>query len=94
VFVCGERIQSHVIFAISVTLQMVRRKRRGTICVEETNKVLDLLPVNGHFIRPIYKHVLAVDDCIARLKEERDKPKATTLYHLSKYVNQSKHKRK
>lgn len=92
-FVCGPKTPAHDMFALAV-LQMVRRKRRGTICLEETNKVLDLLPANGYLIRPIYKHVLAVDDCIDQLREERDKPKATTLYHLSKYVNHAKHKRK
>lgn len=55
---------------------------------------MDALPGADYNIRPIYKLVKAVDDCVDALREERMKPKATTLYHLSKYVNQRKHKKK
>jgi hypothetical protein len=55
---------------------------------------MDTLPSANYLIQPIYKYVKAVDDCIERGKAERKKPKATTLYHLSKYVDQRKHKQK
>jgi hypothetical protein len=64
------------------------------VCVDETTKVMDALHAADYYIQPIYKYVKAVDDCVDKLKEERRKPKATTLYHLSKYVNQRKHKKK
>lgn len=70
-------------------------KRFGnTVCVDETQKVMDALHAADYYIQPIYKYVKAVDDCVEKLREERSKPKATTLYHLSKYVNQRKHKTK
>ena len=70
-------------------------KRIGfSVCVEETQKVMDTLEAANFMIQPIYKHVKAVDDCIAKLKEERAKPKPSTLYYLSKYVNQRKFKKK
>lgn len=85
---------------ISISLEHMKvatkigRRYGYSVCVDETQKVMDTLEAANFFIQPIYKYVKAVDDCVEKLREERMKPKATTLYHLSKYVNQRKHKKK
>ena len=93
----GKRVKSAARLS-RTTLTLPSRqigKRFGySVCVDETQKVMDTLEAANFFIQPIYKYVKAVDDCVEKLREERMKPKATTLYHLSKYVNQRKHKKK
>jgi len=54
---------------------------------------MDNLPAADYYIQPVYKYVMAVDACVDKLREERSRPKATTLYHLSKYLDQRKHKK-
>mmetsp|Transcript_9558 Transcript_9558/g.28695 ORF Transcript_9558/g.28695 Transcript_9558/m.28695 type:complete len:91 (+) Transcript_9558:160-432(+) len=85
--------------AIRITLEQLRiaakkPRRREPICHNETMKVLNALQAANWEIAPIYKYVKDYDDCIERAQEERKKGKASTLYHLSKYLVLSKNKKK
>eukprot|EP00543_Licmophora_paradoxa_P001131 CAMPEP_0202449484 /NCGR_PEP_ID=MMETSP1360-20130828/8215_1 /ASSEMBLY_ACC=CAM_ASM_000848 /TAXON_ID=515479 /ORGANISM="Licmophora paradoxa, Strain CCMP2313" /LENGTH=80 /DNA_ID=CAMNT_0049067423 /DNA_START=117 /DNA_END=359 /DNA_ORIENTATION=- len=72
-----------------------KKPRKFTpICVEESTKVMDALQAADYHIQPIYKYILEADECFDRTRREKKKPKATTLYHLSKYVDQRKNKQK
>ena len=53
-------------------------------------KILNALPAANFEVSPIYKYVTDYDDCMARVEAERKKGKASTLYHLSKYLVQKK----
>ena len=57
-------------------------------------KVLNALPAANFEVAPIYKYVKEFDKCMERVDRERKKGKASTLYHLSKYLVQNKNRQK
>lgn len=57
-------------------------------------KVFDALPLANYEYHKVHHLVKAVDECLEKGRKERKKPKASTLYHLSKYVDQRKFKKK
>eukprot|EP00567_Pseudictyota_dubia_P010176 CAMPEP_0197433038 /NCGR_PEP_ID=MMETSP1175-20131217/996_1 /TAXON_ID=1003142 /ORGANISM="Triceratium dubium, Strain CCMP147" /LENGTH=58 /DNA_ID=CAMNT_0042961289 /DNA_START=74 /DNA_END=250 /DNA_ORIENTATION=+ len=57
-------------------------------------KVLNALQAADWKVAPVYKYVKEYDMCVEKAKEERKKGKASTLYHLSKYLVHSKNKQK
>mmetsp|Transcript_13854 Transcript_13854/g.23037 ORF Transcript_13854/g.23037 Transcript_13854/m.23037 type:complete len:91 (+) Transcript_13854:177-449(+) len=80
---------------IKITLEQLRiaakKPRKGNpVCHNETMKILNALPAANFEVSPIYKYVKDYDDCMARVEAERKKGKASTLYHLSKYLVQKK----
>lgn len=77
------------------SLRSFQKPRKGNpVCHDETMKVLNALPAARYEVPPIYKYVQEFDKCMERVKEERSKGKASTLYHLSKYLVQTKNKQK
>ena len=45
-------------------------------------------------IQPLYKYVKEAEECYAKAEfEEKKKGKASTLYHLSKYLDREKFKK-
>lgn len=57
-------------------------------------KILNALPAANFDVPPIYKYVKEFDKCMERVEAERKKGKASTLYHLSKYLVHNKNKQK
>jgi len=57
-------------------------------------RILNALPAANYEVPPIYKYVKEFDKCEERVEAERKKGKASTLYHLSKYLVQNKNKQK
>ena len=51
---------------------------------------LNGLEASNYHIAPLYKYVIEADKCMEREKLEKKKRKATTLYHLTKYLVQDK----
>lgn len=73
------------------TTKTTQKPRKGNpVCHDETMKILNALPAANFEVSPIYKYVKDYDDCMARVEAERKKGKASTLYHLSKYLVQKK----
>lgn len=80
--------------SFAAPLCQMKKRKSYSVCADESMKVMDLLEAANFFVQPIYKHVKALDDCVDASRTLHQQPKATTLYHLSKYVNQRKHKKK
>ncbi|GFH53510.1 hypothetical protein CTEN210_09986 [Chaetoceros tenuissimus] len=81
--------------SIKITLDQLRiaakKPRRGTpICHDETMKVLNALEASNFESAPLHKFVIEADKCFERAKLEKKRGKASTLYHLSKYLQQKK----
>mmetsp|Transcript_2752 Transcript_2752/g.3312 ORF Transcript_2752/g.3312 Transcript_2752/m.3312 type:complete len:90 (+) Transcript_2752:88-357(+) len=83
---------------IRISLEQLRiaakKPRRGAPCHNEMMKVMDLLKDAEYHISPVYKQVMEYDKCIAAAKAERKKGKASTLYLLSKYLDNNKNKKR
>ena len=80
-------------YSIRLTLSRStpQKPRKGNpVCHDETMKILNALPAANFEVSPIYKYVKEYDDCMERVEDERKKGKASTLYHLSKYLVQKK----
>mmetsp|Transcript_26211 Transcript_26211/g.53715 ORF Transcript_26211/g.53715 Transcript_26211/m.53715 type:complete len:91 (+) Transcript_26211:102-374(+) len=83
--------------AIKLTMEHLKiaaRKPRFSDppCHEETMKILNGMQAANFDSAPLYKYVKEYDACRERLKEERKRGKPSTLYYLSKYVNQNKNR--
>jgi len=57
-------------------------------------KVLNGLEAANYDIVPLYKYVKEADACFENARKERKRGKASTLYHLSKYLVRDKNKTK
>jgi hypothetical protein len=57
-------------------------------------KILNALEAADYEIAPLYKYVRQAEDCFEKAKLEKQRGKASTLYHLSKYLVQDKNKTK
>mmetsp|Transcript_27974 Transcript_27974/g.39336 ORF Transcript_27974/g.39336 Transcript_27974/m.39336 type:complete len:90 (-) Transcript_27974:117-386(-) len=83
---------------IKISLQQLRiaakKPRKGAPCHNEMMKVMDLLKDAEYHIAPVYKHILEYDKCIDAAKAQRKRGKASTLYHLSKYLDNNKNKKR
>lgn len=55
---------------------------------------LNALEASNYQIAPLYKYVKEADKCMEQAKVEKNKRKASTLYHLTKYLVQDKNKTK
>lgn len=80
---------------IKITLEQLRiaakKPRRGTpICHDETMKVLNALEASNYEAAPLYKYLKEADKCFEQARLEKKKGKASTLYHLTKYLEQKK----
>lgn len=80
---------------IRITLEQLRiaakKPRKGTpMCHDETMKILNALESSDYEIAPLYKYVKEADACMEREKAEKRKRKASTLFHLTKYLVQKK----
>jgi hypothetical protein len=51
---------------------------------------LNALESSDYEIAPLYKYVKEADACMEREKAEKRKRKASTLFHLTKYLVQNK----
>mmetsp|Transcript_27740 Transcript_27740/g.34298 ORF Transcript_27740/g.34298 Transcript_27740/m.34298 type:complete len:89 (+) Transcript_27740:104-370(+) len=84
---------------IRITLEQLRiaakKPKRGTpVCHNETMKILNALEASNYEVAPLYKYVQEADKCFELAKMEKKKRKASTLYHLTKYLVQDKNKKK
>mmetsp|Transcript_2701 Transcript_2701/g.2979 ORF Transcript_2701/g.2979 Transcript_2701/m.2979 type:complete len:99 (+) Transcript_2701:104-400(+) len=86
---------------IKITLEQLRiaskvRKggnRRGNpVCHDETMKILNGLEAANFDCAPLYKYVKEANVCFDKARTEMKRGKATTLYHLSKYLKRDKTK--
>ena len=57
-------------------------------------RVLNALEAAKFEIAPLYKYVKEAEKCFEQAKAEKKRGKASTLYHLSKYLVQDKIKSK
>ena len=75
-----------IIFHLNSNLS--QKKRRGLPdCHDETMRVLSALQTVDYEVPPIYKKfVMEADRCFERAAEAKKNKKASTLYHLSKFV--------
>lgn len=55
-------------------------------------KVLNALKAADYTDAPLYKYVKEAEQCIENAKAEKKRGKASTLYHLSKFLVRGKHK--
>lgn len=84
---------------IKITLQQLRiaakKPRRGTpVCHDESMKVMNALEASNYEIGPLWEYVKEADKCFEEAKIAKKQRKASTLYHLTKYLVQDKNKRK
>lgn len=80
---------------IKITLEQLRiaakKPRLGTpICHDETMKVLNALEASNYEAAPLYKYLKEAENCFEKARMEKKKGKASTLYHLTKYLEQKK----
>lgn len=80
---------------IKITLDQLRiaakKPRRGTpMCHDETMKILNALEASNFESGPLHKYVIEADKCFEKAREEKKRGKASTLYHLTKYLQQKK----
>eukprot|EP00523_Entomoneis_sp_CCMP467_P014834 CAMPEP_0168774636 /NCGR_PEP_ID=MMETSP0725-20121227/5099_1 /TAXON_ID=265536 /ORGANISM="Amphiprora sp., Strain CCMP467" /LENGTH=92 /DNA_ID=CAMNT_0008824241 /DNA_START=30 /DNA_END=305 /DNA_ORIENTATION=- len=83
---------------IRITMEMMRRakrslKKRGQHpCSPEIDRAINALQAVQHRVSAAYKYVKDMDDCVSHYKElEKTRRKPSTLYFLSRYVDQKKH---
>lgn len=58
------------------------------MCHDETMKILNALEASNYEIAPLYKYVKEADKCMEKAILEKKRGKASTLYHLTKYLVQ------
>lgn len=80
---------------IKITLDQLRiaakKPRKGTpMCHDETMKILNALEASNFESAPLYKYVKEADKCFEKARAEKKRGKASTLYHLTKYLQQKK----
>jgi hypothetical protein len=51
-------------------------------------KILNALEASNYEIAPLYKYVKEADKCMEKAIKEKKRGKASTLYHLTKYLVQ------
>lgn len=84
--------------AFRLTLSQLRiaakKKRRGLPeCHDETMRVITALQTVNYEIPPIYKKfVMEADKCFERADAAKKNKKASTLYHLSKFISEKARK--
>lgn len=71
------------------------KKSKRNPCGLQMERILNSFEAVDFQIRPIYKYVKELEDCIkSNLAEYKKKGRASTLYYLNRYVDQKKHKQK
>mmetsp|Transcript_21945 Transcript_21945/g.32048 ORF Transcript_21945/g.32048 Transcript_21945/m.32048 type:complete len:85 (+) Transcript_21945:139-393(+) len=80
---------------IRISLEQLRiaakKPRRGTpMCHDETMRVLNALEASDYEIAPLYKYVKEAETCLEKARAEKKGGKASTLYHLTKYLSHKK----
>uniref|UniRef100_A0A7S2VE49 Uncharacterized protein n=1 Tax=Entomoneis paludosa TaxID=265537 RepID=A0A7S2VE49_9STRA len=83
-----------------ITMDMMKRakkslKKQGLHpCTPEINKVFSALPAADYQMSKCYKYVKDMDDCVRHHRDLKlTKRKPPTLFYLSKYLDQKKHRK-
>jgi hypothetical protein len=70
------------------------KNRQLNPCAEKLEKVLNSMEAANYSIRPIWKLVRELDQCLADNKYDPTKEKKSTMFYLNQYLDQQKHKTK
>ena len=77
---------------------MAARKERGVSgnpCKPQIDRVMNAMEAADYNLRPIYKYIQEMEKCFKEVQAEANKRgRASTIYHLKRYVDQQKHKQK
>ena len=75
------------------TQQQKYGKRYVGVCAEEAARVIAALEATSdHNMSTIYKYLKESDACLDKARSDSKKPKTSTMYFLSQYLDQRKHK--
>ena len=84
---------NHIVFFPSPS-QSIKDNKKAK-CAHLIDKIINALEAADYDIRPLKKYVEDVDKCYEEATlEARKKGKESTLFHLNKYLDQQKLKKK
>ena len=85
-YVCG--------FIFVHRLKSKYKNRSPNPCADHMERLLNSMEAANFNVRPMWKVVKELDQCLAENKYDPNKEKKSTMYYLNQYLDQQKHKTK